>query len=205
MNGYTSDINQHNMILYDTAEVHRLKDKDSISYPRITDRIRSFFIRSRAGIICGSTTIFKKNILISISHGGRLEIGDNCFIHQGVVLLLTLPHPHVTIGNSVFIGKETIIAAKNRIQIGDFTIFAPRCYIIDHEHGFSSSDLILNQRSVIKEVKIGRDCYFGTGTVILGGVTIGDGAIVGANSVVTRNIPAGQVWAGNPAKFIRLR
>jgi acetyltransferase-like isoleucine patch superfamily enzyme len=193
------------MISYDTAEVIRLKDKGSISHPRITDRIRSFLIRSRSRIFCESTTIFKENVLISISRGGRLEIGGNCLLHRGVVLLLTLPHPNVTIGNSVFIGKETIIAAKNRIQIGDFTIFAPRCYIIDHEHGFSRSDLILNQRSVLKEVIIGRDCYFGTGTVILGGVTIGDGAIVGANSVVSRSIPAGEIWAGNPAKFIRPR
>ncbi|MFH0883261.1 MAG: acyltransferase, partial [bacterium] len=85
------------------------------------------------------------------------------------------------------------------------TIFAPRCYVIDHEHGIQGSDLIHNQKSSLKEVHIGRDCYFGTGAIVLGGVSIGDGAIIGAGSVVTRDVPAGEIWVGNPAKFVRNR
>ena len=116
-----------------------------------------------------------------------------------------MPHPRVQIGRWVFVGMNTVIACKNSIQIGDYTIFAPNCYIVDHEHGFAASDVILNQSSVLKTVLIGRDCYFGTGSIILGGVTIGDGAIVGAGSVVTGDVPAYEIWAGNPARFIRKR
>jgi acetyltransferase-like isoleucine patch superfamily enzyme len=84
-------------------------------------------------------------------------------------------------------------------------VIAPFCYVLDHEHGFSKQELILNQRSVLKETTIGRDCYLGTGCVILGGVHLGDGAIIGAGSIVTRDVPAYEMWAGNPAKFVKVR
>jgi maltose O-acetyltransferase len=116
-----------------------------------------------------------------------------------------MPNPKVRIGRWVFVGMNTIIASKNSIEIGDYTIFAPNCYVVDHEHGFSGSDVILNQRSVLKEVRIGRDCYFGAGSVVLGGVTVGDGAVLGAGSIVKRDVPPYEIWAGNPAEFIRKR
>lgn len=53
------------------------------------------------------------------------------------------------------------------------------------------------------QVKICRGAYLGMGTMIVKPVTIGEGAIVGAGSIVTKNIPANEVWAGNPARFIR--
>jgi len=190
---------------YHLANVNRLVDKKSQSHPKYIDRIRSFLLRRTLNLNCGPQTLFKKGVTISVSDRGVLKIGNHCLFHKNVLLLLTLPTPSVAIGNSVFVGQDTIIAAKNSIIIGDFTVFAPRCYVIDHEHGFESDDLILNQKSVLKKVNIGRDCYFGTGSVVLGGVSVGDGAIIGAGSIVIKNIPAGEVWAGNPAKFIKKR
>ena len=116
-----------------------------------------------------------------------------------------MPNPKVHIGRSVFIGMNTIIASKNSVEIGDYTIFAPNCYVVDHEHGFSKGDVILNQHSVLKAVRIGRDCYFGAGSVVLGGVTVGDGAVLGAGSIVKHDVPPYEIWAGNPAHFIRTR
>jgi acetyltransferase-like isoleucine patch superfamily enzyme len=185
--------------------VRRLIDKKSQSHPRLLDKIRSFVYRKFFKLNCGQSTIFKKNILISVSDNGILKIGDNCLFHEGVNILLTLPNPKLLIGHWVFIGKDTIIASKNNIEIGDYTIFAPRCYIIDHEHGFDLADIILNQNSNLKQVIIGKDCYFGTGCVITAGVKIGDGAIIGANSVVVTDIPDNQIWGGAPARYIRDR
>lgn len=185
--------------------VNRLIDKKSQSHPRLFDKIRSIIYRNIFKINCGPDTIFKKNVLFSISKNGILIIGNNCLFHEGVNILLTLPNPSLIIGDWVFIGKDTIVAGKNKIEIGSFTIFAPRCYIIDHEHGFDHSDLIINQRSNLKQVVIGSDCYFGTGCVITAGVKIGNGAILGANSVVVSDIPGNQIWGGAPARFIRER
>jgi acetyltransferase-like isoleucine patch superfamily enzyme len=111
----------------------------------------------------------------------------------------------VEIGDWVRVNRNTVIASKNSITIGSYTIIAPYCYIIDHEHGFEQDDIMLNQKAVLKQVKIGRDCWLGTGVKILGGSSIGDGAIIGAGSVVASEIPSNQVWAGVPARFIRER
>ncbi len=193
------------MIDLKSITISRLKDKHSPTHLNIYDRIRSWKILRQPKIHHGRNITFKENVEVSICETGHLSIGDHSFFHANVYLLLTMPRPKVSIGQWVFVGRNTIIAAKNRIRIGDYTIFAPNCYVIDHEHGFSADDVILNQQSELKEVSIGRDCYFGTGSVVLGGVEIGDGAIVGAGSVITRNIPPYQIWAGNPAKYIKDR
>jgi len=190
---------------FSNIQVNRLKDKASPSFLSLKDMIRSWWKLRDRKIVAGKNVVVKEYVEISICNTGNLIIGDNTFFHARCWLLLTMPNPKVQIGKWVFFGRNTIIACKNNIRIGDFTIFAPNCYVIDHEHGLSQADIILNQKSVLKEVNIGRDCYFGAGTIVLGGVSIGDGAVIGAGSIVTKDIPEYQVWAGNPAKFIRLR
>ena len=123
------------MINYKKIEVKRLIDKKSTSHPNLFDKIRSFFIRKKKGLTCGKTTLFKENVKIGISDNGLLKIGEYCVIQKGTTFLLTLPKPNVEIGNHVYIGKDTIIASKNNIKIGDFTIFAPRCYVIESRMG----------------------------------------------------------------------
>jgi len=190
---------------YDKKKIKRMADKSSPAHITLRDRIRTKFIRKNKRLNAGRNVYFKEKIEISICKNGKLDIGDNSFFHARCWLLLTKPHPHLKIGSWVFIGRNTIIAAKNNITIGDYTVIAPQCYIIDHEHGFSSKDLILNQTSNIKSVTIGRDCYIGAKTVVLGEAKIGDGAIIGAGSIVTKEIPSGEIWAGNPARFIKHR
>lgn len=193
------------MIDFSKVEVHRLKDKASPTHLSITDHIRSWLVLKNPRISSGKNIIFKKGANVSICETGFLSIADNAFFHEGCYLLLTMPAPRVEIGKWVFVGRNTIIAAKKSIRIGDFTIIAPNCYFIDHTHGFSKDDIILNQKSKLKEILIGRDCYFGAGTVVLGGVTIGDGAVIASGSVVTKDVSSYEVWAGNPAKFLKLR
>lgn len=185
--------------------VKRKKDTASPANTGFVDTMRTWWKLRHAAIQAGRNIILKENVEIDICETGHLSIGDNSFIHANSWLLLTMPKPEVVIGSWVFIGRNSIIASKNKISIGDYTVIAPYCYIIDHEHGFAPHDLILNQQSVLKEVSIGSDCYIGARSIVLGGVKIGDGAVIGAGSVVTKDVPPYQVWAGNPAKYIRAR
>jgi serine acetyltransferase len=190
---------------WNNIQIRRLKDRASPSRKCVSDRVRLLLIARMRGLTLGRSVVFKRGVEVSICQGGTLAIGDNAFFHSNVWILLTKPQPKVRIGGWVHIGRDTIIAAKNRIEIGDYTVIAPRCYFVDHEHGFASSDVILNQQSVLKEIHVGRDCYFGANTVVTAGVRIGDGAIIGAGSVVTRDIPEYEVWAGSPARFVKKR
>lgn len=193
------------MVDFSRVEVNRLKDKSSPGNAGLADRIHTWQILRNPRIRSGGKVIFKKGSRVSICETGFLGIGEHSVFYKNTFLLMTMPHPRVEIGKWVFIGENTIIASKNSIRIGDYTSIAPNCYFVDHEHGFSKDDIILNQKSVLMDIAIGRDCYFGTGTVVLGGIKIGDGAIISAGSVVTKDIPSYQVWGGNPAKFIKLR
>jgi serine acetyltransferase len=190
---------------YEKEEIRRMEDKSSPAHVSLKDRIRTWYIKRNHRLSAGRNVVFKEQVEVSICQNGKLEIGDNSFFHARCWLLLTKPQPYLKIGNWVFIGRNTIIAAKNNIAIGDYTVIAPQCYIIDHEHGFNANDFILNQNSNIKSVTIGRDCYLGAKAVVLAGVEIGDGSIIGAGSIVTKSVPAGEVWAGNPARFIKHR
>lgn len=193
------------MIDYNLAQVKRQNDPSSPTNIRFIDVVRTKFLFSRKGVTYGKNVCAKAGVKFSIPDSGSLTIGANCLFHQGVKLLLTMPHPKVQIGKWVFVGMDTIIAAKKSIKIGDYTFFAPRCYVIDHDHGFSPDQLIHNQKAVLKTIEIGRDCYFGAGTIVLGGSNVGDGAIIGAASVVKADIGPGEIWAGNPATKIGLR
>ena len=116
-----------------------------------------------------------------------------------------MPNPKLTIGNNVSIGRFTIITIKDHLQIGNNTEISANVFICDQSHGIAKDELIINQLSIIEKVIIGSDVWIGTGVTVLKGVSIGNGSVVGANSVVNKNIPEYQIWAGNPAKFIRAR
>lgn len=114
----------------------------------------------------------------------------------------------LTIGDHVGI-SGTAIVCHDRIAIGDHTLIGMNCVIYDtdfHDLDYRKRAMIPEDYSgvVTKPVTIGSHVFIGAHSTILKGVTIGDKAIVGAGSVVAKSIPAGEVWAGNPARFIGL-
>ena len=112
----------------------------------------------------------------------------------------------ILVGDGVGLGNASIVARSKTVKIGDNTMIAPNAIIMDSDFhalwppsGRLTNPAFENDR----DVTIGKDVWIGTQVVILKGVTIGDNSIIGARSVVTKDIPANVIAAGSPAKVLR--
>lgn len=117
-------------------------------------------------------------------------------------------NPVLIIGNNVKFTSDTQISCLNKVVIGDNCLLGRYVYISDNTHGKSDySDLgippIERELSSKGPVIIGKNVWIGRCSTILSGVTIGDNAIIGANSVVNKDVPANAVVAGAPAKVMK--
>lgn len=148
---------------------------------------------------------FRRGFEINKTDGARLTAGENCVFDEGAVLLLTKPKPFLAIGDNVTVGRRTIISIKSSCTIGSYTLIGPNAQIQDSNHSMKRNNLIKYQRASIELITIGNDVWIGAGAKVLAGVPIGDGAVIGANAVVTRDIPDFAIAVGCPAKVIRYR
>lgn len=116
--------------------------------------------------------------------------------------------PVLTIGDNVSLGEYSHITCADRIVIGDNLLTGRFVLITDNGHGSSIAEEVnippLKRRIFSKgPVIIGKNVWIGDKATVLPGVKIGDGAIIGANSVVTKDIPANSIAVGNPAKVVK--
>ncbi|MGI2140647.1 hypothetical protein [Shewanella baltica] len=117
---------------------------------------------------------------------------------------------NISIGNNCQVNDSVHIAAIKSIIIADNVLIASRVFITDLNHGGYGGDLHSDPMSICKDrpltglpVFIDENVWLGEGVVVLPGVTIGKGSIVGANAVVSKDIPAFSIAVGNPAKVIK--
>lgn len=108
---------------------------------------------------------------------------------------------NIALGERVFFNFNCIVLDVCPVTIGSFTLFGPAVQILTPLHPMDP--VLRRQQEYGKPVAIGSDVWVGAGALILPGVTIGDRAVIGAGSVVTRDVPAGMFAAGNPCRVIR--
>jgi len=133
----------------------------------------------------------------------NVSIKTGANVYQGVTLW---GKGDIEIGAHSEIGINTVIYASNKISIGNNVLIAADCYIIDSNHGMAKDDLIRNQKEVCKgPVIIEDDAWLGAGVKVLSGVHIGKGAVIGAQSLVNKDIPDNAIAVGVPAKVIGYR
>jgi maltose O-acetyltransferase len=109
---------------------------------------------------------------------------------------------NITLGRKVYFNFDCVVLDVAAVRIGDFTVFGPAVQIYTALHPLNADER-REGLEFAKPIVIGRDVWVGGAAVICPGVTIGDGAVIGAGSVVTRDIPAGAFAAGNPCRVIR--
>ena len=143
-----------------------------------------------------------------------ISIGDKCSFQDYLYLTAWKEYqgehftPELTIGNNGSFGAFNHITCINKVQIGDNCLTGKWVTISDNNHGSTDFDTLhevpVNRKLYTKgPVIIGNNVWIGDKATILGGVTIGDGAVIAANSVVTKDVPAYSVVCGNPARVIK--
>ena len=138
----------------------------------------------------------------------RISIGAGSWLHRGVTLWTHdygPGHGRITIGRRVTLLTNVQLNSFDGITVGDETAFGDGCYVQDNDHGTAPGIPVMQQPQVSAPITIGRDVWFGARCVVLKGVTVGDGTIVGAGSVVVKSLPAGQVAVGVPARVVKSR
>jgi acetyltransferase-like isoleucine patch superfamily enzyme len=141
---------------------------------------------------------------VRITGSAKIQFGRQCRI-GGEAEFGTEENGRIQIGNNVRINRGATIIAYENIRIGDHTLIGEYVTIRDANHGIHAGRPIKQQPHSHSEIIIGRDVWIGRGSCVLPGVVIGDGAVIGANSVVTKSVPAGAIAVGSPARVISAR
>lgn len=141
---------------------------------------------------------------------GKLKIGNGFSANAGLVLDVFGKDSILIIEDNVMANYRLHVGSAKYIKIGSNTLFGSDCTVIDHNHGkykgSSQSDPSLPpvKRDLDSSpIIIGKNCWFGDRVFIMPGVKIGDGVIVGAGSIVTKDIPSNSIAVGVPAKVVK--
>ena len=128
------------------------------------------------------------------------EIGDGCYIEPP--LHSNWGGKHVHFGKNVYANFNLTLVDDTHIYVGDYTMLGPNVTVASAGHPILP-ELREKAYQYNASVRIGRNCWIGASVVIVPGITIGDNSVIGAGSVVTRDIPTNVVAAGNPCRVLR--
>lgn len=183
-----------------------------IKYPRIGISTRAN-LDIHGHFIYGSACGVNEGANLIIPQHATLTLGDDCYIGRYVELG---PSGEIKIGSHTSIQDRSILLGD--ITIGRYCTIAPNVYISSGRHYFDlmptllikdQDQLVSNDSNLIdqhsKPVVVEDDCWLGINVFVMSGVTIGKGAVIGANSVVTKNVDPYTIIAGVPAKLIKRR
>lgn len=153
-------------------------------------------VKYRKGVYIGRHVTKTRRVKLILSPYSRIAY-DTLLWGDGTIKL----GEHSSIGSC-----SRIFASKNGgVEIGDYTMSASHLYIIDCDHGTAAGEYIQKQPMNQAKVTVGNDVWFGYQCTVLKGVTIGNGAVCGACSLVTKSVPENAIVGGNPAKIIKCR
>jgi acetyltransferase-like isoleucine patch superfamily enzyme len=150
--------------------------------------------------------------LAFIGPGCQLEVGSKAVLELGRWSWIghrskiRCHEGKVSLGAKTVMGQECTLSAFQHLSIGRECVIADRVMLIDFDHGVVDVERPIRLQGIYKrDVRVGNNVWIGYGACVLRGITVGDNAIIGANSVVTHDVPANAVVGGVPAHLIRMR
>ena len=175
---------------------------------------------------CGRNVFFGQNVVLRHPH--KIRIGDNVVIDDNCLIdAKGESNGGIRIGSGVFVGRNTILSCKNgdielgdganvgfnceifsasRVRIGAHALLAAYCYLIGGDHDFSdASRPVLEQTRTSAGITVGDGAWLGAGAKVLDGVDIGANAIIGAGAVVRASVPDKATAVGVPARIVGRR
>lgn len=164
--------------------------------------ISVYYYILRHNITFGRYNRIKSHLECVFFPGCHFSSGRNLIVGKDVTIKVA-KDASLVIGDNVGIGNRCHIVCHKYIEIGAGSILAPNVLVYDHNHRFDATSGVYQREFDDGEVIIGKHCWIGAGCIILKDVHIGDNTIIGAGSVVTRNIPARCIAVGSPAKVIK--
>jgi acetyltransferase-like isoleucine patch superfamily enzyme len=145
-----------------------------------------------------------RGIVLEIGRNGRIELGRWSWLGHGTKI--RCHEGVVSIGAKTVLGQECTISAYQHVSIGRECVIADRVMLIDFDHGTVEVERPIRLQGIYKrDVRVGNNVWIGYGACVLRGVTVGDNAVIGTNSVVTKDVPANAVVGGVPARLLRMR
>lgn len=169
-------------------------------YLHISMKIRTAYIKTKLQDFTPSSVRVLGKIYLNAKH---IKVGHNVTFYPNVYLWGN----NIEIGDNVDIGIGTIIYSKNGVKIGNNTIIAAQSYIIDSNHGIKKGKNIREQQddSAPNGITIGDDVWIGMQCSILKGANIGNGAVIGAQSLVNKEVPENAIVVGTPFKIVKYK
>ena len=142
--------------------------------------------------------------VLELLREGRLELGEHVLLEPGV--WLTAPgEARIAIGPGTFLNQGVMVAAVREVEIGAHCMLANGCLVTDADHRFDDPETPVPWQGFTSKgpTRLGANVWCGAHVVVTSGVTIGERCVVGANSVVTADLPPRSVAAGAPARVLR--
>ncbi|HEY2637114.1 MAG TPA: acyltransferase, partial [Solirubrobacteraceae bacterium] len=183
------------------ARGHRMV---SFNYARLLVRWAWLRLRFRGRLVTDGVCFICPGVKLEIGPDATLHLGRWSWLGHGTKI--RVHEGEVRIGAKTVLGQECTISAYQNISIGRECIIADRVMMIDFDHGMVETERPIRMQGIYKrDVTVGHNCWVGYGVCVLRGTTVGDNAVLGTNTVVTKDIPANAVAVGAPARVVRMR
>ncbi|UVM52146.1 MULTISPECIES: acyltransferase [unclassified Pseudomonas] len=166
----------------------------------------AFFDGCLSNIVIGKRVVIKSGArLICTNADSAIVIGDGSILHHGAILD-TGPGGRIELGKSNSVNPYCVLYGHGGLKTGDYVRIAAHTVVIPANHIFDDPTVpIAKQGLTRKGIQMGSDIWIGTGCRILDGVTVHDGSVIAAGSVVNKTVDRGAIVGGVPAKVIKYR